>query len=80
MIEQVQNNTDVINSIKICTLGEFRIVLKNGEIYHTSSRSNRLWSLFKFLLININKGITPDILLENVSPETDYIDPANAVP
>ncbi len=48
------------------------------EIYHTSSRSNRLWSLFKFLLVNMNKGITPDILLENVSPETDYTDPANA--
>ena len=78
MIEQAQNKTNVFNSMKISTLGEFRIVLKNGQIYHTSSRSNRLWNLFKFLLINNNKGITPDILLENVSPETDYIDPANA--
>lgn len=78
MAEQIENETNHNNCIKIYTLGEFRVVLKNGEIYHNSSRSNRLWSLFKFLIINMNKGITPDILLENVSPETDYIDPANA--
>jgi DNA-binding SARP family transcriptional activator len=79
LIEQKHNHTNVINNIKIYTLGEFRIVLRNGEIYNTSSKSNRLWSLFKFLLINLNKGITPDILLENVSPEIDYTDPTNAV-
>jgi two-component SAPR family response regulator len=78
MIEQIQNESNFLNSIRFYSLGEFRIVPKNGENYHISSRSNRLWSLFKFLLINMNKGITPDILLENVSPETEYTDPANA--
>ncbi len=74
-----QHNDNISNRIKIVTLGEFRIIPKNGEAYNTSSRSNRLWSLFKYLLNNLNKGITPEILLENVSPEADYIDPSNAV-
>jgi two-component SAPR family response regulator len=76
---QKQANTDVTKNIKIYTLGEFRIVSKNGETYRASSRSNRLWTLFKFLLINSNKAIAPEFLLETVSPETDYTDPANAV-
>lgn len=78
MIKDKPNDTD-LHRIKIYTLGEFRIVLKNGAAYNTSSKSNRLWSLFKFLLINLNKAITPEILLENVSPEADYADPSNAV-
>lgn len=65
--------------IKIITLGQFRIVMPGGDAYYPSGRSNRLWSLFKFLLINTNKGITADAIIENAYPQIDYVDPQNAV-
>jgi len=67
------------HGIKIITLGQFKIVMPNGKEYYPSGRSNRLWSLFKFLLINTNKGITTDAIIENAYPQIDYIDPNNAV-
>ncbi len=67
-----------MSTTNIFTLGTFKIVSKEGTILSPSSRSSRLWSVFKFLLLNINKSITPDILLENISSETDYSDPINA--
>lgn len=79
MIEQKHNDSTIINSLKIFTLGQFKIVLKNGDIYNISSRSNKLWNLFKFFLINSDKGIAPEVILENLSPDIDYIDPSNTV-
>ncbi len=64
---------------KIITLGQFKIVMPDGSEYYPSGRSNRLWSLFKFLLINTNKGITADAIIENAYPQIDYADPNNAV-
>lgn len=65
--------------IKINTLGQFRIVMPNGNEYFPSGRSTRLWSLFKLLLVNNNKGITADAIVENAYPQIDYVDPHNAV-
>lgn len=65
--------------LKIITLGQFKVVMPNGKEYYPSGRSNRLWSLFKFLLINTNKGITADAIIENAYPLIDYADPNNAV-
>ena len=47
MIEQLNNG---VNKQKIFTLGRFDIILKNGDIYHVSGRSNKIWRLFKFLV------------------------------
>lgn len=77
MPEMKQPNN--MNCIQICTLGQFGIILKNGDIYKTSSRANRLWNLFKFLLINNNKPITADTILDSLFYETDYADPTNAI-
>lgn len=79
MIEPKLDDLSFLKSIKILTLGQFAIVLQNGAIYNTSSKANKLWGLFKLLLINHNKGITPEMILECLSPEVDYVDPSHTV-
>jgi two-component SAPR family response regulator len=79
MFEQKQNNSIENNKIQIFTLGQFKIQFENGFICNVSSRSNKLWNLFKFLLINRNKGIPPEIILEYLYPDEAYEDPQNSI-
>ncbi|ACB86033.1 AfsR/SARP family transcriptional regulator [Natranaerobius thermophilus] len=42
-------------------------------------RSNKVWELFKFLLINRNKRLHPNNIVEELWPDQEYIDPKDAV-
>ncbi len=79
MIEPKHDALSLFKSMKILTLGQFNIVLHNDNVYKTSGKANKLWGLFKLLLINHNKGITPEIILEYLSPEADYVNPSHTV-
>jgi DNA-binding SARP family transcriptional activator len=77
LIEQILIDSN-LNKLQIFTLGQFKIYLENGDVHNISSRSNKLWNLFKFLLLNKDKGMPPEIILENLYPDEDYEDPQNA--
>lgn len=64
---------------QIITLGSFQILPIGGSAYRISSRSNKLWSLFKYLLVNKEKGAPAETVLEQMMPEEEYEDPSNAL-
>ena len=66
-------------STQIITLGSFQILPAGGSAYRISSRSHKLWSLFKYLLVNKEKGAPAEIILEQMMPEEEYEDPNNAL-
>ncbi len=73
-------HTIITNSqLKIYTLGQFKLVLRDKSTYHISKKQLKLWKLFKFLLIYHNKGIAPEIILESISPDIEYNNPQNAI-
>lgn len=64
------------HQICIFTLGKFYINHSNMIISEQSSRSKRMWEIFKFLLSNRGKTFFPETILEKIWPESDYPDPS----
>ena len=63
------------NKIAIHTLGKFDVRDGSIIISESSSRSKRMWEIFKFLLTYRDKAFNPEVILEKIWPENDYADP-----
>lgn len=61
--------------IKIHTLGKFFILQGDKLVSESSSRSRRMWEVFKYLLSNRDKTLFPEVVLDNIWPDKDYSDP-----
>ncbi len=61
--------------IKIQTLGKFFIRRGDEVLSENSSRSRRMWEVFKYLLSNRDKSFFPEEILDNIWPEKNYNDP-----
>lgn len=69
------NQEQMVSDIKIFTLGKFYIAQKDDVVSEASSRSKRMWEIFKFLLSNRGKAFFPETILDKLWPENDYNDP-----
>lgn len=67
------------HKVEIFTLGRFLIRRNGVTISDNSNRSRKVWDLFKYLMINREKAIPPDVILETLWPEQDYSDPNQAI-
>jgi len=67
------------HNICIFTLGKFYISQENKILTESSSRSKRMWEIFKFLLTNRGKSFFPEKILEKILPENDYADPSMVI-
>ncbi len=74
MVKQNFNNDQ--ETIYIYTLGKFLILHGDNIVSESSSRSRRMWEVFKFMLSNRGKSLFPEFILSSIWPEEDYIDPA----
>jgi two-component SAPR family response regulator len=63
------------SKIAIHTLGKFYVRDGRVIISDSSSRSKRMWEIFKFLLTYRDKAFNPEVILEKIWPENDYADP-----
>ena len=61
--------------IYIYTLGKFFIRLGDTVISENTSRSKKMWEVFKYLLSNRDKSLFPETILDKIWPEKDYADP-----
>lgn len=61
--------------INIHTLGKFFIRQGDNLVSENSSRSRRMWEVFKYLLSNREKTFFPEVVLDNIWPDKDYSDP-----
>ncbi|MBW6464735.1 MAG: winged helix-turn-helix domain-containing protein, partial [Firmicutes bacterium] len=61
--------------IKIHTLGKFFIRRGDNVLSESSSRSRRMWEVFKYLLSHRNKSFFPEEILDRIWPEKNYSDP-----
>jgi len=59
----------------IFTLGKFYIRRGDSVISESSSRSKRMWEVFRYLLSNRGRALFPEAILEDIWPEKDYSDP-----
>lgn len=59
----------------IFTLGKFYIRRGDSVISENSSRSKRMWEVFRYLLSNRGRALFPEAILEDIWPEKDYSDP-----
>jgi two-component SAPR family response regulator len=65
--------------VSINTLGKFYIRQGDNVISESSSRSRRMWEVFKYLISNREKSFYPEDILERIWPEKDYSDPGTAM-
>lgn len=61
--------------VMIHTLGKFMICRGEIVLSESSSRSQRMWDVFKYLLSNRDKSFRPEDILAQLWPDKDYIDP-----
>jgi len=61
--------------IQIHTLGKFLIRRGDEVLSESSSRSRKMWEVFKYLLSNRDKSFFPEEILDNIWPEKSYNDP-----
>ena len=61
--------------VYIYTLGKFFIRQGDAVISENTSRSKKMWEVFKYLLSNRDKSLFPETILDNIWPEKDYADP-----
>lgn len=66
------------NCLFIYTLGQFQ-VFKGDRLLSDTSKSCRLWELFKFLITNREKVILPESVLEALWPDQSYVNPKHAL-
>ena len=79
MMPEKKNKTEFMPKLNFLTLGRFEIRKDNTDAYIPSSRSTKLWDLFKFLLANKKIGMPPEIILENLYPNESYENPKNTL-
>jgi len=65
--------------VNIYTLGKFYVSRGNVVISEISSRSRRMWDVFKYLLSFREQSINPEDILQRIWPEKDYSDPGTAM-
>ncbi len=65
--------------VYIYTLGKFYIREGDTVISESTSRSKRMWEVFKYLLSNRNKSFLPETILDKIWPEKDYSDPGTVM-
>lgn len=75
---EVKTST-VKEDIKIYTLGKFFIQRGDLMLSEGSSRSRRMWEIFKFIFSNRDKSFYPEEILEQIWPEKDYTDPGTVL-
>ena len=68
----------VCDIVEVYTLGRFMV--RSGDMNYSQKaiRSNKMWELFKFLLSNRGRNLPPDVILDNLWPEKEYVDPKSA--
>lgn len=64
------------HNICIFTLGKFYIRQGEQVLTDSSTRSKKMWEIFKFLLSKRGKSFFPENILEKIWPEKDYSDPS----
>ena len=60
------------NKLKVYTLGRFKIEVGNRELREKDWKSAKTLKLFKLLLINYNKEINVEQILEKIWPSTSF--------
>lgn len=75
----IPDAVDSAQKVYIYTLGKFYIRDGDNIVSESTSRSKRMWEVFKYLLTNRDKSFFPEAILEKIWPENDYTDPNTAM-
>lgn len=67
------------NVLEIITLGRFQVRRGDNVLSRESTRSYRLWELFKYLITNRSQETYSETIVENLWPEQDYADPRHTL-
>lgn len=80
-ITTLKHNIDPYQQDKLIvyTLGRFEVNRGYHRLYQSSSRSRKLWDLFKYMLTYKNKTLSLEMIYENVFPEDNYENPRNVL-
>ncbi|MCW3490444.1 BTAD domain-containing putative transcriptional regulator [Dethiobacter alkaliphilus] len=66
-------------TLQIITLGQFMVRRGEKVLSQNSSRSNKLWELFKFLITRRDQGMLPEYIVETLWPDGEYADARRAL-
>ncbi len=66
-------------TLKIHTLGQFRVLLGDKDLTREYSRSKKPWLLFQFLITNREKSFSPDALMKKLWSEEESKNPQHAL-
>lgn len=79
MVGNIIKDSELRDKVLISTLGSFDIKYGESSLLEGTTRSYKIWELFKYFLAFNNKKLVPENIVENLWPEEDYINPRNVL-
>jgi two-component SAPR family response regulator len=61
-------------TLRIYTLGHFKVVANSEVVSDKARRSSKLWELFKYLLTNRGNPVPVENIIDSLWPDSDYCD------
>ena len=65
--------------LEVQTLGNFLVKNCGNHLSESASRSQKVWDLFKYLLVHQGQTLLPEVVMEQLYPDQAYADPKSSV-
>lgn len=66
-------------TLEIKMFGTFDILLDGQSVIKNNKHSNKIFEMLKYMIINNNKELNPELICENIWPDSEYLDVRNTV-
>ena len=66
-------------ALEIRTFGQFEVTRSGNLLTQDTNRSQKMWDLFKYLLTNRSRTVSPEAIIEVLWPEEDFEDAKGAL-
>lgn len=74
--ETIINATDIL---EIQMFGNFDILFNGHSIFNKGKHVNKIFEILKYMIVNNDKELSPEIICENIWPDKEYMDVRNTV-
>jgi DNA-binding SARP family transcriptional activator len=71
--------SETLGILEIRMLGNFDILYDGKSIFNVGKHVNKIFEILKYMIINNEKELSPEIICESIWPDKEYMDVRNTV-
>jgi len=74
-----ENKLNFTGILEIKMFGNFDILYDNKSIFKNGKHVNRTFEILRYMIVNNDKELSPELICESIWPDKEYQDPRNTV-